>query len=289
MGLAVKQFRKACVIGWPILHSRSPLVHRYWLAKYAIEGDYLREAVTSENLSRFIAGLGTQGYCGANVTIPHKEAALAICGHASELAKRVGAVNTLWFENGHLWGDNTDVSGFLDNLDDRTPGWDLQCARAVVLGAGGAARAVLAALAERKIPEVTIINRSIDRARKLAEVAQDWGFANLRVRPLEADGKACAGANLLVNTTSLGMSGQPELQLDITGLSENAVVNDIVYAPLETELLIGAQRRGLRTATGLGMLLFQAVPGFAHWFGIKPEVDQELRYLIESEIQRSRQ
>jgi shikimate dehydrogenase len=287
--MRVARFRKACVIGWPILHSRSPLVHRYWLAKYAIPGDYRREAVAPENLSDFVEQMRTHGYCGANVTIPHKESALALCEHATELAKRIGAVNTLWFESGRLWGDNTDVSGFLSNLDDRTPGWDSQCGHAVILGAGGAARAVLAGLAMRKISDVTILNRSIDHARHLAEVARDWGFANLEVRRLETEGKAFAGANLLVNTTSLGMSGQPALHLDIAGLSVNAVVNDIVYTPLETQLLTSAQGCGFRTASGLGMLLFQAVPGFAHWFGIKPEVDQELRSRIEGDIRRSRE
>jgi shikimate dehydrogenase len=270
------------------LHSRSPLVHRYWLKKYGIEGDYLREAVEPGNLPGFIAEMDAAGYCGANVTIPHKQSALALCEHATDLAKRVGAVNTLWFESGRVWGDNTDVSGFLHNLDDQTPGWDERCAHAAVIGAGGAARAVLAGLAARKISHVTILNRSVDRARQLADVAQGWGFTSLDVLPLDLDEKPTAGANLLVNTTSLGMSGQPGLHVNFDSLAENAVVADIVYTPLETELLIRAQQHGFRTASGLGMLLFQAAPGFAHWFGIKPEVDRELRALIEADIQRSR-
>jgi shikimate dehydrogenase len=265
------------------------MVHRYWLKKYGIEGDYLREAVAPDDLPPFIAAMGAKGYCGGNVTIPHKAVALTLCERTTALAKRVGAVNTLWFEDGVLCGDNTDVSGFLDNLDEETPGWDEKCGHAVVLGAGGAARAVLAGLATRNIGNVTILNRSIDRARQLADVAQGWGFAKLTVRPWDPEGKAVEEANLLVNTTSLGMSGQPELKVDLDGLSEDAVVNDIVYTPLETELLVNAKRRGLRTASGLGMLLFQAAPGFARWFGIKPAVDPELRSLIEADIDRNRQ
>ena len=277
---------KACVIGWPILHSRSPLIYRFWLKHYGIEGDYLREAVAPDQLGLFVRKLRASGYHGANVTLPHKSEVLALCDRTTELARRIGAANTLWFENGHLWGDNSDVFGFLNNLDELAPGWDAHCERGVILGSGGAARAILAGLAQRKIPKVTILNRSVDRAQDLKYFAKDWGFKELNVYPLDADGKALENADLLINTTSLGMSGQAKLCLDLSYLSDGAVVNDVVYTPLETELLLNARKRGLRTASGLGMLLFQAVPGFSHWFGVQPVVTKELRSVIEADVER---
>ena len=286
--VVVAEIRKACVIGWPILHSRSPLIHRFWLRHYGIEGDYLREAVAPDQLGPFVSELRAAGYSGANVTLPHKSNVLALCDRTTELARRIGAANTLWFENGQLWGDNSDVVGFLSNLDEQAPGWDANCEHAVILGAGGAARAILAGLAERKTPRVTILNRSVDRAQELKTFSEDWGFEEVNVFPLNPDGKALEGADLLVNTTSLGMSGQMQLCLDLSRLSDGAVVSDIVYTPLETELLIGARKRGLRAASGLGMLLYQAVPGFTHWFGVQPEVTKQLRSMIEADIQRGR-
>ena len=230
--------------------------------------------------------MAENGYCGGNVTLPHKEQALRLCDCSSELARRIGAVNTLWLQDGRLCGDNTDVSGFLDNLDEQTPGWDEKCDRAVILGAGGAARAILAGLMQRKIASVSLMNRSVDRARHLAEEAADWGEARINAEPLDAEGQNLAGAGLVINTTSLGMSGQPELGLELEKLPDRAVVCDIVYVPLETGLLKAARQRGLRTCSGLGMLLHQAAPGFEHWFGVKPEVTKELRAVIEADIER---
>jgi shikimate dehydrogenase len=176
------------------------------------------------------------GYCGANVTLPHKQQALTLCDQSSALARRLGAVNTLWFENGRLLGDNTDVNGFLANLDEQATGWDLNCERAVILGAGGAARAVLAGLAARKISHVTLLNRSAEHALRLADEARDWGFDRLAAEPLDPSGRSLGKADLLINSTSLGMTGQPMLDLDLSLLPDSALVSDIVYAPLETEL-----------------------------------------------------
>jgi shikimate dehydrogenase len=237
-------------------------------------------------LPRFLEQMSELGFCGANVTLPHKEQAVTLCDWTSELARRLGAVNTLWFEDGRLNGDNTDVSGFLANLDEQAPGWDLNCQGAVVLGAGGAARAVLAGLAARKIASVTLLNRSVNRAQQVAEEASGWGFDQVGAESLDLAGLNLSETGLLINTTSLGMAGQPRLDLDLSHLPENAVVCDIVYAPLETELLKAARIRGLRTSSGLGMLLHQAAPGFEHWFGVKPEVTKELRAVIEADIQR---
>jgi len=228
------------------------------------------------------------GFCGANVTLPHKEQALTLCDRTSDLARRLGAVNTLWFQDGRLNGDNTDVSGFLANLDEQAPGWDLNCKRAVVLGAGGAARAVLAGLAARKIATVTLLNRSVNRAQQLVVEASGWGFEQVNADSLDPAGLGLADTGLLINTTSLGMAGQPSLDLELSHLPDDAVVCDIVYAPLETELLKAGRKRGLRTASGLGMLLHQAAPGFEHWFGVKPEVTKELRTVIEVDIQRDK-
>lgn len=277
---------KACVIGWPIHHSRSPLIHQFWLKQYRLDGVYTREAVEPRVFADFLNNMATNGYCGANVTLPHKEQALQLCDKTSELARRIGAVNTLWFNDGRLFGDNSDVSGFLDNLDEQTPGWDAQCERAVIVGAGGAARAILAGLQARKIGSATLLNRSVARARHLAEEATDWGDARINAEPLDSVGQRLAGAGLVINTTSLGMSGQPELDLELGELPDHAVVCDIVYVPLETGLLKAARRRGLRTCSGLGMLLHQAAPGFRHWYGVRPEVTKELRALIEADIER---
>jgi shikimate dehydrogenase len=283
------EFRKACVIGWPIQHSRSPLIHRFWLESYKIPGDYAREGIKPEDFRKFLQEMAEIGYCGGNVTLPHKEQALALCEKSTELARRVGAVNTLWFQDGRLYGDNTDVSGFLANLDEQACGWDKNCNHAVVLGAGGATRAVLAALVERKIVSVKLLNRSIDRAQQLAREVKNWGFDEVEVESLDPKGASLAEADILINATSLGMAGQPSLELDLGRLPDKALVSDIVYAPLETELLKAAKSRGLRTSSGLGMLLHQAAPGFEHWFGVKPTVTKELRSLIEADIQRGLQ
>jgi shikimate dehydrogenase len=270
--------RAACVIGWPIEHSRSPLIHNYWLKTYGIPGAYRREAIPPERFQSFVRSLAGNGYVGANVTVPHKEAALA-CSLPDDRARAVGAANTLWFD-GELRSTNTDVEGFLDNLDASVPGWDRDRGPAVVLGAGGAARAVVHGLLERGIDNVVVINRSAERAQALQE-----RFGN-RVRTASWDERnaGLADGKLLVNTTTLGMQSQPDLALDVARMPANAIVAELVYAPAVTTLLRAAKARGLRTADGLGMLLYQAVRGFTLWFGKKPEVTDELRRLLAADL-----
>lgn len=272
----------ACLIGWPAAHSRSPIIHKYWLKSFGIDGDYRIEAVQPENFAGFIAGLKERGYRGANVTIPHKEQALALAT-ADERAKAVGAANTLWFDGDVLRATNTDVEGFVANLDAWSPGWDERTKTALVLGAGGSARAVLFGLLERGVKTIHLVNRTLPRAE---ELARHFGA---RVTPATWDrvGDLLPQADLLVNTTSLGMTGQPPLDIDIGLLPTSALVADNVFAPLETGLLQAARRRGLATADGLGMLLHQAVRGFSLWFGKTPEVTRELRALVEADLTKT--
>lgn len=271
---------RACVIGHPVAHSRSPLIHNYWLREHGLRGAYERLDIAPENLLAFLDGIESRGYVGANVILPHKEAALRGLRNATDSAKAMGAVNTLWLEKGELHGDNTDVTGFLANLDEAAPGWDQDCGKALVLGAGGAARAVVHALLGRGFRHVAIANRSHDRAAALAErfgkvvSATEW---NRRADALE-------DANLVVNATSLGMNGQPPLELELGRLPANAVVHDLVYVPLETPLLAAARARRVKAVDGLGMLLHQAAPGFARWFGVRPQVTRALRDMIAADI-----
>ena len=273
------QQRAACLIGWPAAHSRSPIIHKYWLKSFGIDGDYRIEAVQPEDFASFIANLGAQGYTGANVTIPHKEQALAL-SDADARARAVGAANTLWLEGGKLRATNTDVEGFINNLDAASPGWDARTSEALVLGAGGSARAVLFGLIERGIKTIHLVNRTLPRAE---ELARQFGAS---VKPATWDKVASLlpRANLLVNTTSLGMRGQPPLAIDVGLLPAGATVADIVYVPLDTELLNAARKRGLVTADGLGMLLHQAVRGFSLWFGRTPQVTDELRALVVADL-----
>ncbi len=272
-------FRAACIIGWPAGHSRSPLIHNYWIRQHGIAGEYRKEAVPPEEFAAFLASLGTRGYVGANVTIPHKEAALALTTPDAR-ANAVGAANTLWRDGDTLRSTNTDVEGFLGNLDAVAPGWDRDLQSAVVLGAGGSARAVLFGLIERGVPRIHLVNRTLDRAQALA---QRFGAAVVPSRWDEA-GALLGSAGLLVNSTSLGMKGQPPLELDMALLPADAVVADLVYVPLVTPRLAAARARGLATADGLGMLLHQAVRGFSLWFGVKPSVTPELRALVEADL-----
>jgi shikimate dehydrogenase len=270
--------RAACLIGWPAAHSRSPLIHHYWLRKLGIEGGYNIEAVPPEGFAEFILHLSSHGFVGANVTIPHKERALAL-STPDDRARAVGAANTLWYDGGQLCSTNTDVEGFVNNLDASAPGWD-GANDALVLGAGGSSRAVVFGLLDRGIKHVHLVNRTIDRARALAD---QFGAA---VHPVawDAIGDLLPRVGLLVNTTSLGMRGQPPLDIDIGRLPSNAVVTDLVYVPLRTRLLSAAEERGLRSADGLGMLLHQAVRGFELWFGQRPDVTPELRALVEADL-----
>src|ERR1700739_693099 len=275
---AMTRPRAACLIGWPAAHSRSPLIHHYWLRTLQIEGGYNIEAVPPEGFAEFVLHLSTHGFVGANVTLPHKERALAL-SMPDARARAVGAANTLWYEGNELHSTNTDIEGFINNLDACAPGWD-GIEDALVLGAGGSSRAVVFGLVERGIKRVHLANRTIDRARALAD---QFGA---RVHPVAWDAidDLLPRAGLLVNTTSLGMRGQPAPELDAGLLPPHAIVADLVYVPLETPLLASARARGLRTADGLGMLLHQAVRGFELWFGRRPEVTPALRALVEADL-----
>jgi shikimate dehydrogenase len=273
----------ACVVGWPIAHSRSPLIHVYWLRRLGVAGCYEREAVPPGEFGSFAARIGKDGLVGANVTAPHKEAAFAACHALTANAKQLGAANTLWREGDALCGDNTDVAGFLANLDEKAPAWRSQTRRAVVLGAGGVSRAVIQGLLAAGVGEIAIVNRTLERAERL--VAQ-FGSKS-KAAPWEDLPGLVAEADLVVNASSLGMVGKDAAPIDLAPAQPHAIVADIVYIPLETPLLTAAKRRGLATVDGLGMLLHQAVPGFERWFGVRPAVTPELRALIEDDIRAS--
>ena len=263
----------AGVIGWPVAHSRSPRLHGYWLEQLGIDGAYVPLPVQPEHLAQAIAALPRLGFAGVNLTVPHKEAVLPLVDHLDPVAKRIGAVNTLVIgADGSIHGRNTDAFGFLENLKQGAPTWSPSQGPAVILGAGGAARAVIVALLDAGVTEIRVVNRSPDRTRHLLA-----DIPGPQAVPWEQRHAALAGAALLVNTTLLGQSGQPALDLDLTDLPRDAVVNDIVYVPLLTDLLKRAEGRGNIVVDGLGMLLWQAVAGFEAWFGIRPEVTPQLR------------
>ena len=272
---------RAFVAGWPVAHSRSPVIHRFWLAEHGLDGDYVRHAVEPAAAPAFLADFAGDGFIGGNVTIPHKQTAFDVCQRPDAAARRLGAVNTLWLEDGTVCGANTDGEGFLANLDSRAPQWDAPSRRTrgvLVLGAGGAARAIVDALVQRGFKDVAVANRTLSRAEGL----RVFGAA-VRALPLDADalGEAARRVSLVVNTTSLGMDGQGgDLPLDIAALADDAVATDIVYTPLMTPFLNAARDRGLVTVDGLGMLLHQAVPGFERWFGVRPTVTAALRSAV---------
>jgi shikimate dehydrogenase len=277
---------KAFVVGHPIKHSRSPLIHGYWLDRYGLDGSYERIDVAPVNFGEFLKSIRSQGFAGGNVTIPHKEMAFLSVERRTAQAERVGAVNTLWFEDGLLWGDNTDVTGFMAHLDASLgTGWERDVETALVLGAGGAARAVVAGLQNRPLKRIFVANRTLSKAEDLVRDLRPVGPVGLETSAWEALGRVIPHAQLIVNTTSLGMAGQPPLALDLAKAPRNAAVADIVYVPLETPLLAAAAAQNLRTVDGLGMLLHQAVPGFRRWFGVTPEVTPELRALILADIE----
>jgi len=268
--------RIAGVLGWPVAHSRSPRLHGLWLQRHAVDGAYLPLPVRPERFADAVRSLADLGFRGANVTIPHKEAAFAVCDAVAPTARRAGAVNTLVFRDGRIEGSNTDGYGFLANCAERAPGWTPAAGPVVILGAGGSARAIAAALLDAGCPGVTLVNRTPSRAEALAR-ALGGPIAVAERPPLE-------GAALLVNTTSLGMQGQPPLEVDLAALPAGAVVADIVYVPRETPLLAAARARGLAAVDGLGMLLHQARPGFTEWFGVAPVVDDALREFVGGDI-----
>ncbi len=275
--------RRAFVTGWPVAHSLSPVLHAFWLDRHAIDGSYEPLARAPDEFAAFMRELPASGWAGGNVTLPHKEVALRCCDHADVDAQAIGAANTLWLKNGQVHGGNSDAYGFAANLDQRASGWD-QIDSALVIGAGGAARAVVHALLLRKIARVAIINRTLARASALA----DQFGPPIRAAQWSAMDKAIAAADLIVNTTSLGMQGQPALDVELDRARRSAMVCDLVYVPLETPLLAAARHRGLVAVDGLGMLLHQAVPGFERWFGVRPLVDDELRAHVLAAAARRR-
>lgn len=277
------QSPKAFVTGYPVKHSRSPLIHGYWLRQLDLAGSYRTHEVSVDDFPAFIASLkdGSSGFVGGNVTIPHKEAAFKSADRPDELSEELGASNTLWLEDGLLHATNTDGRGFTANLDECHPGWD-RIERAVILGAGGASRAVIQAVRDRGFKEIHVVNRTVERAQELA----DRFGERVHAHPVAALGEVMQGAGLFINTTSLGMDGEAAPRIDFSPLAQGAVVTDIVYVPLKTPLLTQAEEQGFAVVDGLGMLLHQAVPGFEKWFGKRPVVDEALRALIIADMDR---
>jgi shikimate dehydrogenase len=276
-----KPYILAGVMGWPVAHSRSPAIHNHWIRHYGLNGSYVLLPVQPERINDAVRGLRALGFAGCNITIPHKVAAMPLVDRIDPLAARIGAINTVVAEpDGTLAGYNTDAYGYIQSLLDAQPDWRADAGPVTVLGAGGAARAILVALAERGAREIRLCNRSLDKAQALAS---EFG-APIRAVPWEQREEALEGCALLVNTTSLGMKGQAPLDIALDRLPRHALVSDIIYVPLETPLLAAARQRGHATVNGLGMLLNQARPAFQHWFGVMPEVTAELRRLVEATL-----
>lgn len=281
--------KRACVVGWPVEHSRSPMIHSYWLEKYGIDGVYEKVAVRPEEAEGFFSRLADNGFAGCNVTVPLKEIAIGAAEVVEPTAEAVGAANTLWIENGALHAANTDTYGFMAHLEASVPGWREGCVpaasgagAALVIGAGGAARAIVHGFIEAGVA-VEVCNRTLDRANAL--VRHFGPNAAIRACPWENRQRLAERAGLIVNTTTIGMKGEGDLGLDVACVRPDCIVADIVYVPLETKLLADARAAGLRTVDGLGMLLHQAVPGFEKWFGVRPEVTGELRDLIVADLE----
>jgi shikimate dehydrogenase len=272
--------KRAFVIGHPIAHSRSPLIHGHWLETHGIDGSYEAIDVAPEGLGDFFERLRGGEFVGGNVTIPHKEQAFALSDERDPLAKQIGAVNTLVRHGETISAFNTDYLGFLGNLDQRAPGWDRNLTNVVVIGAGGSARAILVALKSRGVPSIRLLNRTLEKAEELAIEME----GPIRCGRLSDFAKVAGDAGLVVNCSSVGLNGSRFEALDLSVLPKSAVVTDLVYVPLITPLLADAAARGLRTVDGLGMLLHQAVPGFEAWFGVRPDVTPELRALVEATL-----
>ncbi|MEZ5815318.1 MAG: shikimate dehydrogenase [Alphaproteobacteria bacterium] len=275
----MNKFVKAAVVGHPVSHSKSPLIHNYWIEKYGLNGAYEAIDTAPENLEQSIRRLVDEGFTGFNVTVPHKEAVLTLCDEADHNARAIGAVNTVVIKDGKLRGLNTDGFGFLHNIWEVAPDFEFQNKRAVILGAGGAARAIISGLIGEEIGQIVLTNRTREKAEKIKDemgsssdliVVEDWENRN----------QVLENADLLVNTTSLGMNGQPPLDINLNALPKTALVNDIVYAPLQTDLLKAAKENGNIAVTGIGMLIHQARPAFKAWFGVLPDVTDELRELV---------
>ncbi len=273
---------KACVIGWPIEHSRSPIIHGYWLKKYGIDGSYEKRAVAPDAAESFLRNLEQEGLAGCNVTVPLKEIAFAVADHCDPSALAVKAANTIWLEDGKIHAANTDTYGFMTHLSLEAPGWKHPDKPVVLLGAGGAARAICHGFLEAGVSEIIILNRTKERAENLAKDFE--GRGNIRAGDWGDRVRCGEWASVIVNTTTLGMKGEGDLGVDFFSADPDCVVCDIVYVPLETKLLAEAKRYGLKTVDGLGMLLHQAVPGFERWFGVRPEVTPELRQRVLADI-----
>ncbi|WP_027488213.1 shikimate dehydrogenase [Allorhizobium undicola] len=273
---------RAFVAGYPIRHSRSPIIHGYWLQQFNLFGSYAAVEVSPEDFHAFIAGLrsGESGYRGGNITIPHKEEACRLADHVDDIAREIGAANTLWVEEGKVCATNTDAYGFAANLDQHQPDW-AKADKAVVLGAGGASRAIIQAVRDRGIREIHVVNRTVQRAQELAHLFGERVFAH----GMAALDEVLGGADLFINTSSLGMKGEAFPKIRWDRLAASAIVTDIVYVPLKTQMLREAEAAGLATVDGLGMLLHQAVPGFEKWFGRRPEVTPELRQRVEADLE----
>lgn len=273
----------AFVTGFPIKHSRSPLIHGYWLKTLGLPGSYRAHEVAPEAFADFVSGLrnGRASFVGGNVTIPHKEMAFKLADRPDELSEELGASNTLWLEDGKLLATNTDGRGFTANLDEGHPGWDRHD-RVVIFGAGGASRAVIQAVRDRGFKEIHVVNRTVERARELA----DRFGAKVHAHPTGALAEVMRGAGLFINTTSLGMDGEAAPAIDFSPMRSDAVITDIVYVPLKTPILAQAEKQGFAIVDGLGMLLHQAVPGFEKWFGSRPIVDETLRALIIADMEK---
>lgn len=275
--------KNVCIIGWPIEHSRSPLIHQTWLAHYGLQGSYTRQAVKPDDVAAFLSSLKEQNFVGCNVTVPHKEAAFEAADVRHPAAQAVGAANTLWIEDGQLHATNTDTYGFMAYLEQKAPTWSDNSGKVVVFGAGGAARGIIFGLREAGHRHLHLINRTQQRA---LEVRAHFGDG-VEVVAWDNRADAIKDAQLIINTTSLGMNSKGSLDLDLSTVHLNCIVCDIVYTPLETELLAAAKQRGLQTVDGLGMLLHQAVPGFEKWFGLRPQVTDDLYALIARDVKRS--
>jgi len=270
--------RTAFVVGWPVKHSRSPVIHRFWLRRHGIAGEYSPQAVSPADIGAFFSA-AAETFIGGNVTLPHKEAAFRACNKLTSVAEQLAAVNTLWLEGEGWAGDNTDVYGFTANLDAACPNWR-QGSRAVIIGAGGASRAIIHALIEAGFGSVTVVNRTLSRA----EALRDHFGPIVHPSPTSALTEAVADADVIVNASSAALEGEGEVSIDWPAAKPNAIATDLTYVPLTTPFLREANRHGVRTVDGLGMLLHQAVPGFGRWFGVRPVVDDELRALVVADL-----
>jgi shikimate dehydrogenase len=269
---------KSCVIGWPISHSRSPMIHGYWLKQLGITGSYERVAVEPENLQIFLKNLATNNYAGCNVTIPHKEAAISAVDIVDDGVTKIGALNTIYVVNGKTHATSTDGEGFYQNLKSHCPKFQFKGKNITILGAGGSAKAIIERLLRAEVHNITVANRTLSRAQELQLI-----FGQ-KINPTTPDLLDLSICDVLINTTSQGMAGQPDLTVELSALPNHAIVADIVYVPLKTQILKQAEARGLRTVSGLGMLLHQAVRGFELWYGVKPEVTDELYNIIARDI-----